>query len=362
MRETFAANFSERGDIGASAAVTIDGKLAVDLWGGWRDAEKTFPWQRDTVTLTASTTKTMTALAALLLADRGELDLDAPVARYWPAFSQNGKRAVTTAQCLGHTAGVPGWSEPMAPEDLFDWQKCTTLLAREAPWWAPGTASGYHALTQGYLVGEVIRRITGETPGRFFAREFAEPLAADFHIGLPQECDARLAPTIPAPDPNEVPPAPGSIAHRVGTNPDFQKVKNWVEFLRAEIPAANGVGNARAVAQIQSVLATGGEGVGRRILSREGAMRVLTQQSDGVDRVFASPVRFALGYALALGPLKFGRGRSCFWGGAGGHLIVVDFEERMTIAYVMNKSVGVPFGDPRNRAIVNAVYESLGQK
>lgn len=359
VKTAFAENFSHLDDLGASAAVTIEGKLVVDLWGGYRDAARTLPWQRDTIVGTASTTKTMTALLALMLADHGALDLFAPVARYWPEFAANGKANITTAQCLGHTAGLPGWSEPIEPRDLHDWEKCTSLLARQEPWWEPGTASGYHAATQGYLVGEVIHRATGETPGKLFAQEIAGPLGADYHIGLPAEHDSRLAEAVAAPKEDGPKAAPGSFAWRVGTNPDLDKITDWVGWRRSEIPAANGIGNARSVARIQSLLACGGEVDGKRFLSTEGCVRVLKQQSDGVDLVFASPVRFALGYALSLGSLRFGRGRSCFWGGSGGSLIVVDFEERMTIAYVMNKMIGVPFGDPRNVAIVRAVYRCL---
>ena len=359
VKKAFADNFALRDDLGASAAVTIDGRLVVDLWGGHRDPSRTLPWERGTIVGTASTTKTMTALVALILADRGELDLFAPVARYWPEFAANGKAEITMAQCLGHTAGLAGWTEKMYPHDLYDWEKCATLLARQEPWWKPGTASGYHAATQGYLVGEVIRRVTSEKPGKFFARELAGPLGADYHIGLAPEHDSRLAPSVAAPKEGEPKPAPGSIGWRVATNPDLTQITDWVGWRRAEIPAGNGIGNARSVARIQSILACGGEVDGKRFLSEAGCLRVLTQQSDGVDLVFASPVQFALGYALSLGPLRFGRGRSCFWGGSGGSLIVIDFEQRMTIAYVMNKMIGAPFGDPRNMAIVQAVYRCL---
>jgi CubicO group peptidase (beta-lactamase class C family) len=359
VRSAFAKNFDSGADVGASVAVTIDGKFVVDLWGGFRDPARTAPWERDTIVATASTTKTMTALCALILADRGELDLDVPAARYWREFAANGKSEITTAQMLGHTAALPGWTEPMAPSDLCDWEKSTTLLARQSPWWAPGTASGYHASTQGYLVGEVVRRITGQTVGQFFRSEIARPLGADYHIGLAPEHDVRMALSISAPKDAEPVPQPRTIASRVATNPSLDEITDWVAFFRAEIPAGNGVGNARSVALIQSILACGGEARGRRFLSRAGCERALVQQSDGVDLVFAAPVKFATGYALELGALKFGRGRSCFWGGSGGSLIVIDFEARMTIAYVMNRMIGAPFGDPRNTRIVKAVYASL---
>ncbi|MDA0365193.1 MAG: serine hydrolase, partial [Chloroflexi bacterium] len=156
-----------------------------DLWSGFADEARTRPWERDTIINVYSTTKTMTALCALMLADRGELDLHAPVARYWPEFAQNGKGAIEVRHLLSHSSGLSGWEQPLTVHDLYDWEKATTLLAAQAPWWEPGTASGYHSLTQGYLVGEVIRRVSGRSPGTFFREEVAEPLGADFHIGLP---------------------------------------------------------------------------------------------------------------------------------------------------------------------------------
>ena len=163
--------------------------MVVDLWGGWADVAKTRPWEKDTIVNVYSTTKTMTALCALILADRGELDFDAPVARYWPEFAANGKAAVKVSHLMSHSAGLSGWKEPLKPEDIYDWDKAVALLAAQAPYWEPGTASGYHAVTQGYLVGEVVRRISGRSLGTFFREEVAGPLGADFHIGLPARED-----------------------------------------------------------------------------------------------------------------------------------------------------------------------------
>ncbi|HEY5153157.1 MAG TPA: serine hydrolase domain-containing protein, partial [Acidimicrobiales bacterium] len=199
VRDALAQNFEDAGDVGASAAVMVDGELVVDIWGGHTDEGRTTPWERDTITNVWSTTKTMTALCALVLADRGELDVDAPVARYWPEFAANGKEGVLVRHLLGHTAGLPGWDEPMTDADLCDWEKATSTLAAQAPWWEPGTASGYHAITQGFLVGEVVRRVSGQSLGTFFAKELAGPLGADFHIGLPPEHDHRVSPVIPPP-------------------------------------------------------------------------------------------------------------------------------------------------------------------
>jgi CubicO group peptidase (beta-lactamase class C family) len=361
VREAFADNLSN-GEIGASVAVTVDGELAVDLWGGHADEARTAEWRRDTITGVASTSKTVTALCALLLADRGELDLDASVARYWPAFAAAGKGGVLVRHLLSHTSGLPGWTEKIAFEDLYDWEKTTQLLARQAPWWIPGEASAYHAITQGFLVGEVVRRITGRSIGRFLADEIAGPLGADFHIGLAPEHDHRVARSIASPPAAEPVPQQnlaGSMFARIAGNPEIPPLDQIDDrWLRDEIPASNGISNARSVALLMSVLACGGEAGGRRLMSRAGCEAVLRQQSDGVDLAFLTPVRWAMGFALDLGGLSFGP-RSCFWGGSGGSLVVVDFERRMSFAYVMNKLVGAPFGDPRNASLIAATYASL---
>ena len=198
VRDVLAANLDKGADVGASVAVVHEGEQVVDIWGGTIDDAGT-PWAEDTIINVWSTTKTMTALCALVLADRGDLDLHAPVATYWPEFAAEGKEAIEVRHLLGHTAGLSGWQEPMEVTDLYDWEKATARLAAQAPWWEPGAASGYHAVTQGYLVGEVIRRVCGRTVGTFFAEEVAGPLGADFHIGTGPEHDHRVARVIPPP-------------------------------------------------------------------------------------------------------------------------------------------------------------------
>jgi CubicO group peptidase (beta-lactamase class C family) len=364
VRDAFEANFKRGAEAGASVAITLDGEMVVDLWGGASDGAGTKPWERDTITFTASTTKTATAISALLLADRGELDVDAPVARYWPKFAQNGKSGVLVRHCLGHTAGLAGFDEPLTLDDLYDWEKMTGVLERQALWWEPGTASGYHGMTQGFLVGEVIRRITGQSVGQFFAQEIARPLGADYHIGLAPQHDHRLADSIPPATPETAPGlAPDSISVRAYANPPIPR-ERWgeVAFRRAEIPAGNGVGNARAVARFNTLMSCGGEAFGLRLMSREGARRVLYQQSDGPDLVFIAPVKFGLGFALALMGMDFKGHEVCFWGGSGGSLIVNDLDARMTVAYVMNKLEGSPFGDARNASILKAAYQALEQR
>src|SRR5271165_4775643 len=210
VRDAFAANLASGADVGACFAATVDGETVVDLWGGFADEAGTRPWERDTLVNVYSTTKTMTALTALMLADRGELDFDAPVARYWPEFAANGKARVKVSHLMSHSAGLSGWRERLKTEDLYDWEKMTSLLAAQAPLWEPGTASGYHVVTFGFLVGEVVRRITGKSLGTVFREEIAEPLGADFHIGLPASEDSRVAEIVPWVLPQS--PAPQSPA------------------------------------------------------------------------------------------------------------------------------------------------------
>src|SRR3954447_5672718 len=276
VRDALAANIDSGADVGASVAVMVDGKTVVDIWGGHVDEARTEPWADDTIINVWSTTKTMSFLCALLLADRGELDFHAPVARYWPEFKAQGKESVEVRHLMSHSAGLSGWQEPMAPADLYDWEKATSLLAAQEPWWEPGTASGYHAISQGYLVGEVVRRITGQTIGSFFASEVAGPLGADFHIGTGTEHDSRIARVIPPPPLGIEGADPTSIAVRTLSNPPLSAEQSWEEgWRRAEIPAAGGHGNARSVAAVQSVLACGGESGGVRLLSEAGCRAVM---------------------------------------------------------------------------------------
>lgn len=354
-------------DRGASIAVTVEGEMVTDLWGGWADLERTRAWERDTIVNVWSTTKTMTALAALTLVDRGLLDVDAPVAQYWPEFAQNGKEGVLVRHVLGHTSGVSGWEQPVTQADVCDLATSTARLATQAPWWEPGSASGYHALDQGHLVGELVRRIDGRTLGRYFADEIAGPLGADFHIGLAPEHDYRVSPVSPPPpldaqidlatlDPNSpvIKTFTGPIA-----DADFANEERW---RRAEIGAANGHGNARSVARIQSVVANRGTVDGVTLLSPETIDVIFREQADGVDLVLGVPITFGVGYGLPR-PDTFPylpQRKVCFWGGWGGSMIVVDVDRRMTIAYMMNQMAAGIVGGPSGTAIITAVYDALG--
>jgi CubicO group peptidase (beta-lactamase class C family) len=362
VRAALAANLDQGKDVGASAAVTVDGKLVADVWGGHLDVEQSTPWTEDTIINVYSTTKTMAALTLLLLIDRGEVDVDAPVATYWPEFKANGKENVLVRHVMSHTAGLSGWEEPLAPTDVYDWEKCTSLLAAQAPWWEPGTASGYHALSQGYLEGEIVRRVTGQTIGTFFRHELAEPLDADFHIGLPEVHDHRVARVIPpAPLGDLFADAdPTSVAFRTMSNPVMDAAQSWDEaWRRAEIPAGGGIGNARSVATVQSVLACGGEVKGKRFLSEATCDLVFREQCNGVDLVLGAPLRHGIGYGLPGELLPLPNPRTCFWGGWGGSLVVIDLDARMTVSFVMNRMGEGTTGDDRAAGILLAAYAGL---
>ena len=362
VRTAFDANFASGQDIGASFCATLEGETVVDLWGGFADADPSRAWERDTIVNVYSTTKTMTALTALLIADRGDLDFDAPVAKYWPEFAANGKAGVKVSHLMAHSAGLSGWKEPLVTEDLYDWDKVTSLLAAQAPYWEPGTAPGYHALTQGYLVGEVIRRITGRSLGTVFREEIAEPLGADFHIGLPASEDHRVAHLIPPPRGAAIADGQGQtqLQANMSNNPGIDVMATRTRGWRgAEIPAAGGTGNARSVAEIHAILANGGVAKGKRFLSEAGCRKALELQIEGNDLILGGPARFGLGFGLAGGVVPLPNPNSLYWGGYGGSLVIIDMDARTTFGYVMNKMAGTTTGDMRALGLAMAMWQAL---
>ena len=364
MREILSANIDSGADVGASAAVMLEGELVVDIWGGWVDEQHSAPWGRDTITNVWSSTKTQMALCALMLADRGQLDLDAPVSTYWPEFAQNGKGGVLVKHLLSHTSGVSGWEQPITVDDLYDWEKSTSKLAAQAPWWEPGTASGYHALNQGHLVGEVIRRITGKKLGEFFRDEVATPLGVDFHIGLAPSEFGRVSNVIPPPpmavDFSQLPP--DLVAVKTFTGPAPGAEASWTpEWRQADIGAANGHGNARSIAIAQSAISNGGVVNGVRLLSQDTIDRIFEVQAEGVDQVLMVPSKFGIGYGLATESMPFVPDRKvCAWGGWGGSLVINDVDNRMTITYMMNRMEAGLVGDMRGSALVQAALAVVG--
>jgi CubicO group peptidase (beta-lactamase class C family) len=363
VRTAFEENLNSGADVGASFCATKDGKTIVDLWGGYADPGKTKPWVKDTIVNVYSTTKTMTALTALLIADRGLLDFDAPVSKYWPEFAANGKANIKVSHLMSHSAGLSGWKEKITKDDLYDWNKATSLLAAQAPFWEPGTAAGYHAMTQGYLVGEVIRRITGKSVGTVFREEIAGPLGADFWIGLPASEDARVAELIPPPPGSAIADGDNQneFQRNMATNPGVDVAETKTRAWRgAEIPAAGGTGNARSVAEIHTILANGGVARnGKRFMSEAGCRKALELQVEGTDKVMGIPARFGLGFGLAGGVIPLPSPNSMFWGGYGGSIIIIDMDARTTLCYVMNKMAGTTTGDLRGFGLAMAFWDAL---
>ena len=362
VRDAFATSFKTGQDVGASFAVTIEGETVVDLWGGYADGARSRPWERDTIVNVYSTTKTMTALTALLLADRGVLDLHAPVSRYWPEFAAKGKEGVKVSHLLSHAAGLSGWDVPVKAEDLYDWERICSLLAAQAPWWVPGEKIGYHALSQGFLVGEVIRRASGKSVGTVFREEIAGPLGADFHIGLDAKHDARVGELIPPAAGLGKDRDPKSVSGRTLNNPALTALEPRTRAWRAaEIPAAGGFGNARSVAEVQTVLANRGVSKGKRIMSDAGTRRALEPQIEGVDLVLGLPLRHGMGYGLPGEAMPLPSPNTCFWGGWGGSLVVADLDKRACFAYVMNKMGEGTTGDLRAFQLIMPAYQALAR-
>jgi CubicO group peptidase (beta-lactamase class C family) len=361
LKAVLSANIDSGADLGASVAVVHRGEMVVDIWGGHSDVEQTKPWASDTITNVFSSTKTMAALCALVLVDRGELDVHAPVAQYWPEFAAAGKAEIPVRDLMSHTAGLAGWEEMMKVEDFYNWNLCTQRLANQAPWWKPGTASGYHAFTQGYLIGEVVRRISGRSLGKFFADEIATPLNADFHIGLDVKHDHRVSLVVAPPNPLPLSDDKTSPSYKTFTNPPLDPLfPHDPRWRRAEIPAANGHGNARAVVLAQSVVTHGGEFNGVRLLSPKTIDLIFEEQANGKDIVLGMPFRFGIGYGLPNESVPYlPDGRICYWGGWGGSLVINDVDRELNFAYMMNKMSDGTVGDARGAALINAMYSAL---
>lgn len=362
VRATLQYSLDSGDDIGASVAVFIDGEPVVDLWGGYFDDKFDRPWDRDTIITTHSITKTMTGMAALVLADSGELDFDAPVAKYWPEFAKKGKAGVLVKHILSHTSGVAGWTEDVTWNDVYNHDLACDLLARQAPWWEPGAASAYHGISIGHLASGVIKRITGLTLGQYFAEHVAKPLGADYHIGIGPEHDHRIASFVKAG--RDWLPNSNPIEERIGLNPQLtpftSQTKAW---RRAEVGGANGHGNARSVAMIHQALASGEVG-GVRLLSDTGRMRALERMSDGVDLLLGVPVKWGAAAFVLESPLYNNKrgNRIAYWGGQGGSLGFVDFDERMSVSFVMNRWIKGPYEGVRSIRILDAVYASLDRR
>ncbi|MEZ5143508.1 MAG: serine hydrolase domain-containing protein [Acidimicrobiales bacterium] len=362
VRRAFAANFAD-GDLGASCAVVHRGETVVDLWGGHRDVARTQPWERDTIVNVWSTTKMISALCVLVLHDRGELTLDDPVASHWPEFAAAGKEHVLVRHLLSHTAGLPGFDPPVETEDeMYDWDGCCARLAAAEPWWEPGTAAGYHASTQSWLLGELVRRVDGRTLGTFCREEVAGPLGADFHIGLADTELARVAEM--RTDELEQPSDGTEFALRQQAGePEHSQFVNTDRWRRAEFPASNGHGNARSVAAVVSVLGSRGRRNGVRLLEPATIERCFEVQAHGIDLVLGFEVEYGIGFGLNCPGTPIGvNDRTLFWAGWGGSMAVVDVENELTVAYVMNRMLPDVAGGLRAARVVFAAHDAVARR
>ncbi len=352
-------------EVGAAIAIDIGGELVVDMWGGHADAAKTVPWAQDTIVNVFSSTKNVTALAGLMLIDRGLVDAAAPVADYWPEFAANGKQHIEFRHLLSHSSGLSGWDLPFTNDDMYDWDKSTAALAAQAPWWDPGTASGYHALTYGHLIGEVLRRVTGKSLKDFVRDEIAGPLGADFQIGAAPQDAARVAEVIPATDPLDLPPfdqLPEPMVKTLMGPPPDPNHANTTAWRAADMGAVNGHGNARSLARILSAVSLGGTVNGVQLLRPDTVERIFEVQTDGPDVVLLGhPVRRGLGFGLPQ-PETFPfvpDGKICFWGGWGGSWETMNPDLGTTAAYVMNKMAPGIEGSERTSRYFTLIYEAL---
>jgi CubicO group peptidase (beta-lactamase class C family) len=365
VREAFASNFS-RGDayedVGASLAVYRGGACVVDLWGGHRDAARTRAWTRDTLINVWSTTKGITAIAVALLVDRGKLSYGDLVAKHWPEFAANGKGGITVAQLLSHQGGLPGFTdEATTVEDFYDWDLVTSRLARQAPMWTPGTKNSYHAMTYGFLAGELVRRLSGMSPGAFVAREIAGPLRAEVLIGLDEMHEPRVAemmkPSAPL-DPATLNLPPEAIAAL--SNPSVEADRpNSRAWRAAQVPAANGHATAMGLARIYGAVADGGSLDGVRLLSPETIARMSEVQTTRGDLMLGFSPNWAMGFATngigVYGPNPRAFGHSG-WGGSFG---CADLDAKIGIGYTMNRMGADLVGDPRSKALCDAIFSRL---
>lgn len=364
VRAAFAKNFAERGDVGACVCVHHHGEPVVDLWAGVADPATGSPWQRDTLVTIFSMTKGVTAIAVNLLVQRGDLDPEAPVAHYWPEFAAAGKGDIAVATAMSHQAGLPLIDRPLSRAEALAWDPVVDAIAAQEPIWQPGTKHGYHMRTYGWIAGELIRRVTGRTPGTFIREEIAEPIGVDFHVGLGAEHEPRVATLIPPGAAYiegiaQLPPdlLLSSVISAPSGHFHYDEMWNTRELRAVELPSSNGVGNARAVSRLYAHLI--GEGVdGVRLLDDTTISGATRARVRGTDEVIMIETAFGIGFMLPpalptpVGPRAFGHG------GAGGSTSFADPDAGIAFAYAMNKMRFDP-ADGRSEALARAVYRSL---
>jgi CubicO group peptidase (beta-lactamase class C family) len=370
VRVAFGENFTREGpyqEVGAALAVYHRGTLVADLWGGYADRARTRPWTRETLINVWSATKGLTATAVAQLIDRGRLSYETRVAEVWPAFAQNGKADVTVGQVMSHQAGLPGFAEPTTIDDQLDWAGCVGKLERQAPAWPPGTASSYHAMTYGWLAGEIVRRVDGRSLGRYVAEEICDPLGLDVFIRLPEALDARAAEQIgpkAEPDPAAIAALPPAALMALVNPQQDPLAPNRRAWRAAEIPAANGQANALGLARLYAALAAGGSLDSVRILSAQGVARMTASAAEPTRQDMFLGFVDCWGYGVARNtPGIYGPNPRAFghsgWGGAFG---CADPDAQIAIGYVCNQMGPELVGDPRTAGLCAAALESAARR
>lgn len=363
--------FVESGEeLGAAITVNLDGKDVVDLWGGYTDQEHNKPWDKDTIVTIFSSTKTVLSLAILMLVDRKVLSINDKVSKFWPEFAANGKENIEIRHILSHTSGVSGWDadRPLSFEEISNLDEANAKLAAQAPWWEPGSASGYHAWTFGHLLAEIVSRATGSTLIEFVTEEIVKPLGVDFQFGVSESDLSRTTDVVPAPLPPLGPgvgPQPGSLTFKtMNPMPMPSHFANGPTWRQGSILSASGHTNSRALTRILSTISLGGNVDGKRLLSQETVDLIFEEQSNGLDLVICAPLRFGVGYGITgeggTAVADFlPNGRVCFWAGMGGSFAVMDLDRKLTITYVMNKMSLSGLGNDAAKAYIKAVYKAM---
>ncbi len=372
LRDTLCTLLEQAGPQGCALAVARDGELVVDLWSGAADRAGDRPWQRDSVVNVFSASKGVLALAMAQLVDAGELDVEKPVAHYWSEFRQGDKRDVSVAQVLDHSAGMIGFHSPVPEHEVYDWQAITTRIARETPWWAPGSQLGYSPFLYGWILGEVLQRITGMLPGEFLRRELCGPLGADFLLGVRDEELARVADLGPWQHADAKPTGDNLLsltrAHETSraafTNPpSLMAGTNSLAWRQAQIPAAGGHANARGLATLYGALAAEGQWQGRRLLSNATRGGFSRGRVSANCQVLHADLAFGLGFMLPSEEVSFGPGANSFGHpGAGGAIGFADPDRRLGFGFVSNKLGQHLLIDPRARRLIDATYALLQQQ
>lgn len=363
VRDAFERHVASGNEVGASICVTIGDKTVINLWGGYADAEKTKPWKEDTIVPVWSTTKTWMAMAVLLLADRGLIDLYAPVTKYWPEFGGDGRDKIQVRHFLSHSAGLPSWEPRLKTQELFDVARATQKLIQQRPWWTPGTQSGYHLVAQGYLIEELVRRVTGKSLGQFLHEELIDPVGADTYLPVPEKHWSRIGEMIP-PELKKLPPGidrQSIMVRAMKGSPLPAETSNTPDFRKVGIGSYGGFANAAGLNRLLSIVTHGGCSVdGRRFLSQGIIDKIFEEQTNGTDLVLGVPIRMGMGFGLATPDDEWlPTGKVCFWGGYGGSVAVMDLDRQITFTYAMNRMGLGTLGNERTHEYVRAFYKAL---